>query len=108
MTRYEVGRRFEWRVRRHFEKEGYFVVRAAGSKGPVDLVAVRKSYLAPAQRAALVLFIQCKVRKRRRKRGPFEQREATDLMVLAARYGAAAIWAERVGRNVSYRWLGSR
>ena len=83
-------------------------MRAAGSKGPVDLVAVKKSYLAPAQHIALVLFIQCKVRKRRRKRGPFEQKEMAELIVLAARFGASAVWAQRVGRNVSYNWLGSR
>jgi len=106
MSRYDIEARFERQIREHFR--GYFVARVAGSKGPVDLVAVRKSFLQPVGKVATVLLIQCKARKRPRKRGPFEQKEKTDLIVLAARFGASAVWAERVGRNVSYNWLGSR
>jgi len=105
MDRNDIGAEFERSVRRHFEAEGYFVVRAAGSKGPLDLIAVRKSFLQPVGKIATVLLIQCRARKRPRKRGRFEQKEKTDLIVLAARYGAAAVWAERVGRNVAYKWL---
>jgi Holliday junction resolvase len=106
MSRYDIEARFERQIREHFR--GYFVARVAGSKRPVDLVAVRKSFLQPVGKIATVLFIQCKARRRSRKLGPFEQREASELIVLAARFGASAVWAERVGRNVSYNWLGSR
>jgi Holliday junction resolvase len=40
MTQYERGANFERRVKRWLEGQGYFCVRSAGSKGPVDLVAV--------------------------------------------------------------------
>jgi len=49
--KYAIGRRFEWRVRDHFKKNGYFVLRSPRSAGPVDLIAIRKGE---------VLFIQCK------------------------------------------------
>jgi len=38
---YERGRAAEYRVRRQLESEGWLCVRAAGSKGPVDIVAFR-------------------------------------------------------------------
>jgi len=42
---YKVGRRFEYRVRDLLTKHGYFVVRAAASKGIADLVALKLSML---------------------------------------------------------------
>jgi Holliday junction resolvase len=50
-NKYAIGRCFEWRVRDHFKKNGYFVLRSPQSAGPVDLVAIKKGE---------VLFIQCK------------------------------------------------
>ena len=41
MTRYEGGRAFEYEVRRALEADGYWCIRAAGSKGKVDIVAVK-------------------------------------------------------------------
>jgi Holliday junction resolvase len=102
MGRYDVGAGFERAVRRHFEHQGYFVV--AAGKGAVDLLAVRKSWLQPTTKIATVLFIRCKPPKRQR--GSFEQKEKTDLIVLAAQYGAVPVWAERVGTNLTYKWLG--
>jgi Holliday junction resolvase len=49
---YAKGRGFEQRARVRLEERGYFVVRSAGSKTPVDLVAI-KSGEQP-------LFVQCK------------------------------------------------
>jgi Holliday junction resolvase len=55
--RYIKGRNFEYRVKKYFEDKKYFVVRAAGSKGIADLVAIPhafdKSQLYP-------LIVQCK------------------------------------------------
>ncbi|HEX59123.1 MAG TPA: hypothetical protein ENF26_03115 [Methanomicrobia archaeon] len=42
MTAYARGAAFERKVRRLLEEDGWFVVRAAGSKGIVDLVALRE------------------------------------------------------------------
>lgn len=39
VSRYEAGRRAEYKARRILEAEGYYVTRAAGSKGCADLVA---------------------------------------------------------------------
>ena len=51
MTNYDRGRRFEWAVRDHLTAEGYDVIRSAGSKSKVDLVALK-----PGQ----TLLVQCK------------------------------------------------
>jgi len=53
VTNYARGRRFEWRVRDVLRGEGWLVLRTAGSRGPVDLIALR-----PGE----VRFIQCKTR----------------------------------------------
>ena len=48
---YVNGRAFEYRVKKHLEKQGFFVMRSASSKGPFDLIAIN-SYV--------VYGIQCK------------------------------------------------
>ena len=40
MSRYTTGRRLEYRARDELIAQGYTVVRSAGSKGPIDLVAI--------------------------------------------------------------------
>lgn len=47
MTRYEQGRALEHRVRNLLVDLGFFVVRSAGSKTPVDLVALPIAGKAP-------------------------------------------------------------
>ncbi|MHC1577720.1 MAG: restriction endonuclease [Candidatus Methanospirareceae archaeon] len=42
MTHYARGAAFERRVRRLLEEDGWFVVRSAGSRGAVDLIALRE------------------------------------------------------------------
>jgi Holliday junction resolvase len=49
---YVKGRTFEYKIATYFRRHGYFVVRAAGSHGPADLVAIKKGNRP--------LFIQCK------------------------------------------------
>jgi Holliday junction resolvase len=51
MTAYSGGRTFEWKCRDHLRNEGYEVIRSAGSKSKVDLVALR---------AGQLLLVQCK------------------------------------------------
>lgn len=52
---YNRGRAFEYRVKKHLEKKGYFVVRSAGSKSPFDLVAISRRVRYPD-----IMLIQCK------------------------------------------------
>ncbi len=51
MSRYASGRAFEYRVRDELRARGYLVIRAAGSKGVCDLVALANGS---------VLLVQCK------------------------------------------------
>jgi hypothetical protein len=46
-----AGRNLEWEVRHELEADGYSVIRSAGSKGAVDLIAIK---------AGQVLFVQVK------------------------------------------------
>lgn len=54
---YNSGRKFEYRVKKYLEKEGYYVMRSAGSKSPFDLIAIanNKEFF-----TYKVLLIQCK------------------------------------------------
>lgn len=40
LTPYQKGIKYEYKARKELEERGYFVVRAAQSKGPADLVAI--------------------------------------------------------------------
>jgi Holliday junction resolvase len=53
-TNYRRGARFEYQCRDELMEAGWFVIRAAGSHGAADLVALRGND---------VLLIQCKVGK---------------------------------------------
>lgn len=55
MTNYTRGAAYEYEVKRELEQQGCFVVRSAGSHGPVDLVALTPD--------GKVVLIQCKTRK---------------------------------------------
>jgi Holliday junction resolvase len=61
VKKYAKGRRFEYAVRDALVRDGWFVVRSAGSKGIVDLVAL-------SGLPSKVALIQCSVGKK-----PFEQ-----------------------------------
>ena len=87
MTHYDAGRRFEYRVRDHLIAEGYDVIRSAGSKTKVDLVAFK-----PGQ----VLLVQCKVDGQIR---PIERRE---LLRIASHLPAAVpVVAQRQARKLA-------
>ena len=51
MTQYDKGRRFEYRVKKHYEEYGWTVFRTAGSHSQADLIAMR---------AGEVQLIQCR------------------------------------------------
>lgn len=79
MTRYRRGRDFEYRVRDELLARGYYVIRAAGSKGAVDLVALHTS--------EPTLFVQCK------RDGRLPGAEAAKLRALARMYRARPVHA---------------
>lgn len=43
MSNYRKGRAFEYEIAAILEREGYEVMRSAGSHGPFDLVAVKRN-----------------------------------------------------------------
>jgi Holliday junction resolvase len=80
------GADFERAVKRHLEGKGYFVIRSAGSHGPVDLAAWPLG-------DGKVVFVQC---KRNGSMGPGE-REA--LLDAAGQCGADAVVADKPSRG---------
>jgi Holliday junction resolvase len=56
MSQYRRGADFERRVRAALEADGYEVIRSAGSKTPVDLIALKE----PWQHRDALVFIQAK------------------------------------------------
>ena len=88
-TNYERGRAFEYRVIDRLRANGYFAIRSAGSKGAVDIAAIK-----PGQ----VLFVQCKLQQ-----APFSAAEWNTLLFIARDCGALPILAEAEPRG-PVRW----
>lgn len=91
MTHYQAGRVKEWRTRDLLVEAGYYVVRAAGSKGKVDLVALRLG--------EPPLLVQCKING---KLGPAEWNE---LYEVAQRTGGTPVLATTPPRKPITFWL---
>ena len=89
MTRYRQGYRFELRVKRDMESRGWWVIRAAGSHGPADLVCLKAG--------EPPLLLQCKANSVSHKR------EGIALAALAESMEAEALLALRVGHKLVYR-----
>ncbi|GAA1431702.1 hypothetical protein GCM10009601_51210 [Streptomyces thermospinosisporus] len=92
-SNYLRGRDLEHRVRAHLRDEGYEVLRTAGSKSKVDLVAIK---------AGQILFVQC---KRSGALPPAEWNALWDLAVMA---GAVPVLAEQLPRGRRYWRLTGR
>lgn len=93
MSNYSDGRRFEYKVRDALAADGYFLIRAAGSKGLIDLVAFK-----PGQ----MLFVQAK-----RRDGNIGPGSRGALMDLAAMVNAIPLVAHQPlpRRPIQYRRL---
>ncbi|MEM1820965.1 MAG: hypothetical protein QXU64_05185 [Thermofilaceae archaeon] len=78
MSSYKKGAKLEYKVRDLLARRGYFVVRSAGSRGPFDLVALKKGE---------VLLVQC------RADGRVSEEERRELVELARSVGAKAFLA---------------
>lgn len=92
---YIAGRAFEYAIMRRLKLAGYWVLRAAGSKGPVDIIAIRTT---------VMLMIQCK-----RGKGIPSSKAWNELYDLALSRQAIPLLASRSSvkgdRRVSYQRL---
>lgn len=90
---YKRGRNFEYRVKKHFEKKGYYVVRKYASKGAEDLIALKVINLPNDHSAVYVtecLLIQCKNLKVEKK---LKREDAERLIALAKQVGGTPLLA---------------
>lgn len=81
MSHYRGGREFEYRTIRHLTTNGYEIVRSAGSKGKIDIVAFKLGEL---------LFVQCK-----RTSGTIPPAERAELVRLAGLVNAVPLVAHQ-------------
>jgi Holliday junction resolvase len=81
---YRAGTLFERQVQAHLARNGYFVIRAAGSHGVADIVALKHGQ---------TLLVQCK-------RAQMRGREWNALLEIAAQCDALPILAERAPRRM--------
>jgi len=95
LKRYVKGRAFEYRVRDRLVEDGWFVVRAAGSKGVADLVAIKPSEYFPHNPE--VALIQASVRKK-------PSREVKKLLDLCNKLNVTPVIVMR-GRKIPLIWL---
>ena len=93
--RYRRGRALEYLIKDKLEKQGYFVVRAAGSHGVADVVAIRLNgnHVVPSP---YVLFVSCKIPQY----APPAERKA--LLEAAERCGAVPMITEK---NKQGEWI---
>jgi hypothetical protein len=104
MTQGTAGRRFEWKVRDALRADGYTVIRSAGSKGAVDLVAFKvggrdRSFTSPAPQ---LLFVQAK-----RTNGTIPPAERAELLRYAhiARAIPVVAYQPKPRQPIAYRRL---
>ena len=84
MRRYRRGADFERKIKKLLEAEGWFVVRSAGSKGLVDLIAVFEGE---------IWAIQAKIS------GTSRVEEIKQLCQLARRHKFTPVFARKEGRE---------
>jgi holliday junction resolvase Hjr len=101
VSRYRAGRDFEYKVRDNLTADGYEVIRAAGSKGPVDLVAFKGGMQRGTWHSQL-LFIQAK-----RRDGTISPADRAELLRVAGIVNAYPIVAHQPipRRPIRYRQL---
>jgi Holliday junction resolvase len=92
-SNYARGRDLEHRVRTHLREQGYEVLRTAGSKSKIDLVAIKTGQ---------ILFVQCK------RSGALPPAEWNALWDLALMVGAVPVLAEQLTRGRKYWRLTGR
>lgn len=78
---YQRGANFERLVKKDYETNGWFVVRAAGSHGPADLICLYPAGKFPVE------LVQCK------KDGRISEKDATVLRTIADTHNCIAVLA---------------
>ena len=91
---YQKGYRFELRVKKYYEKLGYYVKRSYASKGAEDLIAIKRI---SGLYASEVVLIQCKNLKVEKK---LSQLEKDNLLKLAYQTGGYAVLAKNVNHKL--------
>ena len=97
---YQSGRNFEYRVKKYLEKIGYYVMRSAGSKGQIDIMAVPT--LSNCE-GSNVLLIQCK-------HGPkISKKERDELLILDGDLPTGTMcvvaWSKKGGAIEFFAWI---
>lgn len=89
---YARGAIYERTVKKELEREGFFVIRSAGSKSPVDLVAIKGGFFE---------LIQCATRR------PKAEAKHVSIKKSAKRIGSPIIlvWREKIGRKYVNQYL---
>ena len=95
MSGYSDGRKLEYAAMLDLTENGYWTIRAAGSKGAADIVAIK---------AGQLIFIQC---KRSGVMAPAERAVLLDLATMFKGIPLCARWvkAGRAARTVEFRQL---
>lgn len=97
---YVSGCNFERRVKKHLEKLGYYVIRSAGSKGQIDIVAVSTDFM---HMRMDTLLIQCKHGVK------ISEKERDDLLILdrdiAIGNRCIVAWAKKGGKINFFTWV---
>jgi Holliday junction resolvase len=94
MSSYNKGAYFERRCRKALEKQGFFVVRSAGSRGPADLVAFKTGM------NKRTLLIQCTLDKGSKNITDFRR-----LCSVAQKTGCYPVLAVREAFRGPIRWF---
>lgn len=94
---YQKGYRFELRVKKYFEKKGYYVVRKYASKGAEDLLCVKARRCCENEMLSTVLLVQCKNLKTDR---PLSLDERKALVALSKWTGGKPTLAKNVNHKL--------
>jgi Holliday junction resolvase len=87
---YALGKAFEMAIKGRLERRGYFVMRAAASKGKVDLLAVGPACV---ERGISALMIQCK------RRGQISSAEWNEVYEIGAAHGGWPVVTMRLSKQ---------
>lgn len=89
-TGYSKGADFERKIQKYFEDLGYFVIRAAGSHSPIDLVCMKLHDN---------ILVQCRMR------GNLTKEEEHKLAVLGNWLGCRVLLAYRKDKQLEFKNL---
>jgi Holliday junction resolvase len=93
--KYQAGYRFELSTKKKWEEKGFYVIRAAGSHGKADLVAIKIN----PPKYTEVYLIQCKTK------GKISLQDRKELALLADSLGAVGVLSYKDERVYKEVWL---